>query len=176
MQNKEFNVTWEKLTFFDTLKFFVETTNVFGYLNTSLEQVLEEYGIEPDKIVNLDIDKFNIRKIVGINFDCVENKENVFFVRIKFCKFNKAELEGMETQEKIRTVLKYQGYADSDIRKISYMKYWSNSEELVWVADVRDETYNSFYPDEDYSARGYESSLMSQIEEVLGFVVVINFV
>lgn len=176
MPNKEFNVIWERLTFFDTLKFYVETSNVIKYLNSSLEKVLEEYEIDEDRIVNIDIDKVKIRELIGVNFDDVQNKENVFFVRIKFCKFDRAELNDLNEEDRIRTVLKYKGYSDSDIRKISYRKYWSNSEELVWVAEVSDKTYDSFYPDESYSARGYESSIMNQIEEILGFVVIISFV
>lgn len=176
MQNKEFNVTWERLTFFETLKFYVETNNIIKYLNSSLKKVLEEYEIDEDRIVNLDCDKARVREIIGVNFDDVENKQNVFFIRIKFCKFDREELKGMETKERIRTVLNYKGYLDSNIRKISYRKYWSNSEELVWVAEVRDEKYNGFDPDESYSARGYESCIMNQIEEILGFQVIISFV
>ena len=176
MQNKEFNVTWERLTFFETLKFLVETSNIAAYLHSSFKSVLEKYEIAEDRIVNLDFDKVKVREIIGVNFEDVENKEDVFYVRIKFCKFDREEFNGQDREERIRKVLNYKGYSNNDIRRISYRKYWSNSEDLVWVAEVRDETYNGFDPDESYSARGYESSLMSQIEEILGFQVIISFV
>ena len=133
MQNKEFNVTWERLTFFETLKFYVETENILEYLKSSFKTLLEEYEIDAERIVNLDFDKAKIREIIGVNFDEVNNKENVFFVRIKYCKFNRDELKGLNEEERIRKVLNYKGYSDNDIRKISYRKYWSNSNEQVWV-------------------------------------------
>lgn len=176
MQNKEFNVTLERLTFFDILKFFVETNNVVEYLRTSLKIVLKEYEIDENSIVNLDIDKVNIRERIGINFEDVESKENVFLVRVKFCKINREELKDLNQEEKIRRILNYNGYSDNDIKKISYRQYWSNCKELVWVAEVRDETYNDFTPDESYSARNYESSIINEINEVLGFKVIISFV
>jgi hypothetical protein len=176
MQNKEFNVTWERLTFFETLSFFVETKNIVEYLKTSFEIVLQEYEIDEDRIVNLDFDKVKIRTIIGVNFEDVENQENVFLVKVKFCKFDREKLNDQNQENRIRTVLNYKGYSDSDIRGILYRKYWSNSDELVWVAEVRDEIYNNFTLDESYSAREYESDIMSQIEDILGFQVVLSFI
>ena len=80
----------------------------------------------------------------------------------------------MDKLEQIRFALKLLGYTDANIRSIKYRKYWYNSNELVWVADIYDPNYD-FDPDESYSARGYESRVMYAIEEALGFPVIVDF-
>lgn len=165
MQNNEFKVTREERTFFDTLKFFITTDNIIEYMRSSLKTVLEMYDICEERVT--DISFKNVSEV---------NEKTKFSVTIKFCKVDRAELNSMEIEERIRTVLKQMGYNENDIRKISYKKYWSNSDKMVWVAKVYDEEYNSYDLDESYSARGYESGIMNTIEEILGFLVIIDFI
>lgn len=164
MQNDEFKVTREERIFFDTLKFSIFTDNIIEYMRSSLKEFLEMYDICEDRVT--DISFKNISKV---------NEETKFLVEIKFCKVDRAELNSMEIEERIRTVLKQMGYSDNNIRNITYRKYWSNSDEKVWVARVYDKQYNDYDPDELYAAREHESGIVNAIKEILGFLVIIDF-
>ena len=101
--------------------------------------------------------------------------EEKIYIIIKYCTLNFAELKKMEQAEQIRTVLNVMRYKDEDIKSIVYRKYWSNSDEKVWVAKVYDPDYD-FGLDEMYSERDFRNSVMNPIREVFGYSVIVDFI
>ena len=163
MNNNEFNIQRKDRTFFTTISFTLQNGNLINCFSSEIKDVIKEYSISEEKIVDIHLSKVEQK-----------NNECCVSVSIKYCKFDPYELKAMDKLEQIRFALKLLGYTDANIRSIKYRKYWSNSNELVWVADIYDPNYD-FDPDESYSARGYESRVMNAIEEALGFLVIVDF-
>ena len=163
MNNNEFNIQRKEDTFFTTLMFCIPDQSLTTCLSSVLEDVIKKYSLPEQSIID-------------IHFFKTEQKEQKFIsVVIKYCKFNPYELKALDALKQIRFVLKFMGYADKDIKSIKYKKYWSNSNDLVWVAVVSDPNYN-FDPDEAYSERSYKMGICNAIKEVLGFLVLVDFV
>jgi len=97
-------------------------------------------------------------------------------IEIDYYKFNPEELKSMPVKEQIHTVLLKMGYSESDIRCIEYRKFWSNSDEKVWVAEVYDSDYNEALNEPDsHFAREFSGSLMCMAEKALGFTLYFDF-
>ena len=164
MQHTELNVTRKDNKLFTTLNFTVNAYSIADYLQTSFQEFLSRFEISRENITYIHFEKLK------------QNGKDTISVTIKYCNINLNELALMDDETKIKTVLKHMGYTDSDIKSILYQKYSSNSNELFWIASIRDKYYNDFQPDESYSAHNYYTSIHNAIHEVLGFVVKINFV
>lgn len=175
MQNEEFNVLYEKRKIFDFLKFYVAPSEgIIKYLSSSLKDMLKEYQVAEENVVNFNIQKINPDEILGLNFNADENFNDVFRIEIKFCKISRAELNAMKKEDRIRAVLNHIGYSDRDILYISYKKYWSNSDEKVWVARVIDNHYNDLDDDEVYAKGEYSSGIIGIIHEILNILVIVD--
>ena len=103
-------------------------------------------------------------------------EEQMVSVKIDYYKFNPEELKAKPIEEQIHTVLIQMGYSESCIRSIEYRKFWSNSDEKVWVADMYDENYNEALNEPDsYGTREVSGSLMETAEKALGFTLYFDF-
>ena len=162
MKNNEFDIQRKEGTFYTTLSFFIPDEIFTKCVSSVLEDVIKKYSLPEENIVDVQFSK------------TVQKEQKLISVVIKYCNFNLYELENLDNEEQIRFVLKFMGYADKDIKSISYRKYWSNSNELVWVATVSDSNHN-FDLDESFCQRDYEVSIRSAIESVLNFRVIIDF-
>jgi len=163
MNNNEFNIQRKEDTFFTTLSFFIPDEILTTCVSSILEDVIKKYSLPEQSIIDIHF------------FKTEQKGQKLISVVIKYCKFNPYELKALDEAEQIRFALKFMGYADKDIKSISYKKYWSNSNELVWVAVVSDSNYD-FDPDESLSARDYEMKIYNDIKKVLGFSVHVDFV
>ncbi len=163
MNNNEFNIQRKEDTFFTTLSFFIPDESLTTCVSSILEDVIKKYSIPEQSIMDIHF------------FKTEQEGQKLISVVIKYCKFNPYELKTLDEAEQIRFALKFMGYADKNIKSISYRKYWSNSNELVWVVVVSDPNYD-FDPDESLSARGYEMKIYNDIKKVLGFSVHVDFV
>ncbi len=163
MNNNEFNIQRKEDTFFATLSFFIPDASLTTCVFSIIEDVIKKYSIPEQSIMDIHF------------FKTEQEGQKLISVVIKYCKFNPDELKALGEAEQIRFVLKFMGYADKDIKSISYKKYWSNSNELIWVAVVSDLNYPSD-PDETFSAKDYEMKIFNDIKKVLGFSVHVNFV
>ena len=162
MKNNEFDIQRKENTFYTTLSFFIPDENLTTCVSSLLEDVIKKYSLPEENIVDVQFSK------------TIQKEQKLISVVIKYCNFNLYELENLDNEEQIRFVLKFMGYADKDIKSISYRKYWSNSNELVWVATVSDSNHN-FDLDESFCQRDYEGSIQSAINSVLNFRVIIDF-
>lgn len=163
MNNNEFNIQQKERTFFSTISFNVPSGSSINYLCSVIQEVIKEYSIAEDRIIDIHF------------FKTEQKGKELKSVSIKYCKFNSYELKTMDKEEQIRFVLKMMGYSDRNIKSVTYRKYWSNSDELVWVAVISDPNYN-FDQDESFSARNYEMSVRNKIKKVLGFLVIVDFI
>lgn len=118
------------------------------------------------------LDEYLIREL---STHYIREKQMVL-IEIDYCKFSPEALKAKPVDEQIRTVLIQMGYSESDIHRISYRKFWSNSNEKVWVADVYDKDYDEALDEPDsYGTREISNSLMRTAEKVLGFKLYFSF-
>ena len=118
------------------------------------------------------LDEYLIREL---STHYIRNKQMVS-VEIDYYKFNPEELKAKPVEEQIHTVLIQMGYSEGDIRRIEYRKFWSNSDEKVWVAEVYDESYNEALNEPDsYVIREVYGSLMKTAGKALGFTLYFDF-
>lgn len=162
MNENEYCIQQENGAFFTTISFTLQNGNLINCLSSEIHDIIKKYSISEERIIDIHLSK-------------VEKNDEVVSVSIKYCKFDPYKLKAMEKSEQIRFALNLMGYTDANIKSISLKKYWSNSNELVWVAVISDSNY-SFDPDESYSARGYVQSVMNGIKEALGFLVIVDFI
>ena len=164
MAYQEFDVTLKEETFFNTLSYFVDTTDFISYIHTSLEGLLEQYSILQSNVKGIDIKKID------------KDNQQLLFISIKYSTIDTFELSTLKDEDKIRTVLNHMGYNDCDIRSIFYKrKSKFNLSEFIWCVRLYDENYD-FAPDESFSARDYEIHMHKKLKEILGFDVEINFI
>lgn len=164
MVYREFDITLKEETFFNTLSFFVDTTDFIEYTQTSVKSLLEHYSILQGNVRSITIEKVE------------KNNEQLLFVAIKYSTIDTFELETLKDEDKIRAVLNHMGYTDGDIKNITYKrKSKFNLSEFIWCVRLYDENYD-FAPDESFSARDYEIHMHKKLREILGFDVEINFI
>lgn len=164
MAYQEFDVTLKEETFFNTITFLVDTTDCIAYAHTSLERLLERYSILQNNIKSINIEKVE------------KNNRQLLLVTIKYSTIDTFELQSMNDEEKIRAVLNHMGFAEHDIKNITYKrKSKFNLSEFIWCVRLYDENYD-FAPDESFSARDYEIHMHKKLREILGFDVEINFI
>ena len=149
--------------FYTTLSFSICEESITTCFSSVLEEIMEQYSVPEENIVDAQFTR------------TYEKGQKRISVKIKYCNFDIQEFETLDDAKQIRFVLKLIGYADKDIKSISYKKYWSNSNDLVWVATVSDSNHN-FYPDESFSERDYELRIQAAIRGVLNFQVIVDFV
>lgn len=162
MNENEYCIQQENGAFFTTISFTLQNGNLINCLSSEIHDIIKKYSISEERIIDIHLSK-------------VEKNDEVVSVSIKYCEFDPYKLKAMEKSEQIRFALNLMGYTDANIKSISLKKYWSNSNQLVWVAVISDSNY-SFDPDESYSARGYVQSVMNGIKEALGFLVIVDFI
>ena len=162
MQNNLLKVTRERGKLFNTLTFLVQTDNIVTYMCSSLRDVLVKFGIPEVRIKD-------------ICFKKIENNKDIFSITIKYLKTSMVKFKSNDKVGLIRTALKCMGYSDADIKSIYYRKYWSNSEKKIWVVTLYDSDYD-FSPDASYSESSYSLSIIKELEEFLGFEVIIHFI
>lgn len=164
MAYNEFDVTLKEEAFFNTITFFVDTTDFIAYARTSIERLLERYSILQNNVKSINIEKVE------------KNNRQILLVTIKYSTIDTFELQPMKDEEKIRTVLNHMGFTDNDIKSITYKrKSKFNLSEFIWCIRLYDENYD-FSPDESFSARDYEIHMHKKLSEILGFDVEINFI
>ena len=88
MTYQEFDVTLKEETFFNTLSFYVGTTDFISYVHTSLERLLERYFILQGNVKNITIEKAE------------KNSGQLLFVTIKYSTIDTFELETLKDEEK----------------------------------------------------------------------------
>lgn len=163
MDQSEFNIQREEGSLFSTLIFSIPNKQLNTSIPALLEYVINTYSIIETSIVDIHISRTR------------KNAQNLFSLVIKYCNFNLSELQSLKEADKIRFVLNLMGYSDSNIKSISYKKYWANSDKLVWVATVYDSNYD-FDADESYCARDYEVRIRSDIKNAIGLSVIVDFI
>lgn len=164
MAYQEFDVTLKEEIFFNTLSFYVDTTDFIAYVHTSLEKLLERYSILQGNVKGIDIEKID------------KDNQQLLFISIKYSTIDTFELETLKDEDKIRAVLNHMGFTDGDIKNITYKrKSKFNLSEFIWCVRLYDENYD-FAPDESFSARDYEIHMHKKLREILGFDVEINFI
>ena len=164
MNNNEFNIQRKEDTFFSELSIFIPgDESLTTCVSSIFEDVIKKYSLPEQSIVDIHF------------FKTEQEGQKLISVVIKYCNFNPYELKALNEEQQIRFALRFMGYADKDIKSISYKKYWSNTNELVWVAVVSDSNYD-FDPDESLCARNYEMKIFNDLKRVLGFSVHIDFV
>lgn len=161
--NNELNIQRKEGIFFTTLSFRIPDENLVSCASSVLQEVIKKYSLPEQRIVDIRFSKIN------------EEVQKFISVVIEYCNFDPHELENLDKAEQIRFVLKFMGYTDDKIKDISYRKYWSNSNELIWVARVSDPNYD-FDPDESYSERDYSNAVHFSIKSVLNFRVIVDFI
>ena len=136
--------------------------SVSATVNNLLKRIVDEKHL----------DEYLIREL---STHYIRNKQMVS-VEIDYYKFNPEELKAKPVEEQIHTVLIQMGYSEGDIRRIEYRKFWSNSDEKVWVAEVYDESYNEALNEPDsYGIREVYGSLMKTAGKALGFTLYFDF-
>ena len=136
--------------------------SVSATVNNLLKRIVDEKHL----------DEYLIREL---STHYIRNKQMVS-VEIDYYKFNPEELKAKPVEERIHTVLIQMGYSEGDIRRIEYRKFWSNSDEKVWVAEVYDESYNEALNEPDsYVIREVYGSLMKTAGKALGFTLYFDF-
>ena len=163
MENNIFNIHQEKNAFYTTLSFVVFDKDFTTCMSSVFGDMMKQYSISEDNIVDAKFSRIDQKSKKGIS------------VEIKYYNFDIHELEKLDEAEKIRFALNFMGYPDENIKDISYKKYWSNSNELEWVAKVSDPNHK-FDIDESYCERDYELNVHNAIYSVLHFNVYIDFV
>ena len=164
MAYSEFDVVLKEETFFNTLTFYIDTTDFIAYARTSLEKLLEQYSILQNNVKSIQIEKVE------------KNSRTLLFVTLKYSTIDTFALETLKDEDKIRAVLKHMGFTDGDIKNITYKrKNKFNLSEFIWCVRLYDENYD-FAPDESFSARDYEINMHKKLREILGFDVEINFI
>lgn len=163
MNNNEFNIQRKEDTFFTTLSFSIHDEIFNTSVSSVLENVIKKYSLPEQSIIDIHL------------FKTEQEGQKLISVVIKYCKFNPYELKALNEIEQIKFILKFMGYTDKDIIGISYEKIYSNSDELVWVAELSNPNYK-FDPDEYLSARDFEMQICSDIKNALGFLVHVKFI
>lgn len=164
MAYNEFNVSLKEDDFFNTLTFYIHTTDFIAYASTSLQSLFERYSISQNDIKSINIEKVE------------RNGEQLLFATIKYSTLDTLELQSLKDEEKIIAVLKHLGFTEQDIKNISYKrKSQFNLSEFICCVRLYDENYD-FAPDESFSARDYEISMHKKLREILGFDLEINFI
>ena len=162
MSYTEYDVSLTEDTFFNTLTFSISASDIISYMKAPISHVLKQHSIS----------EYNVKEmcISHINKKC----SNYFRITIKFFNIDNVDLQGMNEETKIRTVLKHMGYADIDIKSISYRQK-GRPNNFAWYIRLSDPNYD-FDLDESYSARDYEIRIYKKLKEVLGFEIDIDFI
>ena len=162
MEHLEYDITLDEGTFFNTLSFSVQNTNILSYLHSSLVKLLNKHSISE-------------RSIKDIRCARISNKSNEYFrITIKYCNIPMINLQGLNEERKIRIALKHMGFSDHDIRNIAYRQN-SKPKKFGWHVTLHDSNHD-FDPDESFSERDYEIRMCKKLREVLGFEIDINYV
>ena len=83
-------------------------------------------------------------------------------------------LQSLNEGRKIRIALRHMGFADHDIRNISYRQKGKIGS-FAWYITLHDSNHD-FDPDESFSERNYEINMYRKLREVLGFEININYI
>ena len=136
--------------------------SVSATVNNLLKRIVDEKHLDEYLIRELSTHYIREKQMVSVEID--------------YYKFNPEELKAKPVEEQIHTVLIQMGYSEGDIRRIEYRKFWSNSDEKVWVAEVYDESYNEALNEPDsYVIREVYGSLMKTAGKALGFTLYFDF-
>lgn len=164
MSKENLKVTRKSGVFYDTLTIEnkVKVKDVSDYLYSTIKEITEDCDI-PEK---------NIQQV---HFDVVrKNSEEKIVLMVRYAKIDLEEFRKLDNSSQLRKALNYTGYNNERIKSIEYRKYWSNSNEKIWVATVYN-TNNRFDPDEMYAEGEYYASISNTIAEILDFKFVIDF-
>lgn len=162
MESIEYDITLEEGTFFNTLSFFVKDINILSYIHSSLIPLLNQRSISE-------------RSIKDIQFSRISNKSGEYFkITVRYCNLPAISLKSLSEEQKIRIALHHMGFAEHDIRNISYRQK-GKSGNFAWYITLHDINHN-FDPDESFSERNYEINMYKKLREVLGFEIDLNYV
>ena len=162
MKSIEYDIKLEEGTFFNTLSFCVKNINILSYMQSSLVPLLNQHSISE-------------RSIKDIQCARISDKSGEYFqITVKYCNIPMISLQSLNEERKIRIALRHMGFADHDIRNISYRQKGKPGK-FAWYITLHDPNHD-FDPDESFSERNYEINMYKKLREVLGFEIDINYV